>query len=243
MPASVSTVPTTLMKTIHKAPCKSCKAAAPFTLARTLIFSTWLLSVLLAIPVQTLAFHQETSDSEQTAPQPGSNTKQSGDVRTVFMAVAEKDGTPMPNLKLEDFSVLENGEPQQPIELSSASSVPLAMCVMVDSTGSEVWNPSRHKELEILSRFFGTAITASDVALVVSFNEDSYRESGVTNNLSELRAGLGKIAKTPLHGSTAVYDSMYDCDEAMSKDLSKRKIILVLSDFVTTLAGTNLTRP
>jgi len=80
------------------------------------------------------------------------------------------DGSPRSNstrntdLRLEDFSVLENREPQQVLEVLSASSAPLVMCVLADSSGSERQNVSRNKNLEILSRFLATVITQSDNA-------------------------------------------------------------------------------
>jgi VWFA-related protein len=183
------------------------------------------------ISPHAIASQQAPSISQPSAVHPQASVAQPDDVRTVYVVVTEKDGTPIPDLRLEDFSVLENREPQQVLEVSSASSAPLVMCVLVDSSGSERQNVSRNKNLEILSRFLATVITQSDNALIVTFNEDFYRLTGITNSLSELRAGLGKIARTQPRGSTALYDGMYACAGAMSKKQNDRKTILVFSDF------------
>lgn len=201
------------------------------TLIVAMLWLLWLPSFLQSIPSQDPKLAQAPLGSSPSAPPQQSASAQTGDVRTVYIAVAEKDGTPIPNLRLEDFSVLENGEPQRIIEVTSAASTPLVVCLLVDSSGSERTNPARRDDLELLSRFLASAITESDKAVIVEFNEDLYRVTKVTNDLAELRAGLRQIAKTPPRGATALYDALLECAKGVPIEPNKRQIVLVLSDF------------
>jgi VWFA-related protein len=179
-----------------------------------------------------------TPGTTQTPPKPGpaipqqpSDATQSGEVRRVYVAVAGRDGTPTENLRLEDFLITENGEPQQILGVTSATATPLVLGILVDWSLSARNTPLVRDELELLWQFLKTAITKSDQALVVAFDDVPRRVSGITNDLPKLQAGLAEISNASPRGSTALYDSLVEVSSNIAKAGNARKIVVVLSDF------------
>jgi VWFA-related protein len=210
---------------------KSDNMAAEASPARSILFPLMLLAILFAGSTPDLASPHSPPNFVSSVPPQQPYAAQPGEVRTVYVAVTEKDGTPIPNLEPEDFSVSENKESRQVVEVASAPQTPLILCLLVDSSGSERGNPSRGKNLGMVFRFLTKAITESDKAFIVSFNDDSSRVTGITNRLSELRTGIIKIANSEPRGSTALYDSLTESIKAMPSDQTVRKIVIVLGDF------------
>jgi Ca-activated chloride channel family protein len=198
--------------------------------------------VLPSSSIQAAELPQTPNSGPSTALQQPSDATPSGDVRKVYVAVAEKDGTPIENLRLEDFSVAENGEPQQILGVSSASAAPLALGVLVDWSLSARNRPLAHDELELLWQFLKTAVTKSDKALVVAFDDVPRRVSGMTNDLPKLHAGLAEISNASPRGSTALYDSLDEVSSDIAKDANPRKIVVVLSDFEDNTSRSSLAK-
>lgn len=151
--------------------------------------------------------------------------------RIAYVEVTEADGTPIPNLKSQDFSALEKGYPVEIVSVSSASSVPLLIGVTIDSSGSVGRDLQRGKELEVLYRYLPTALTSSDKAFVTAFNDEPLHLTAITGNISELRNGIQKLANSAPRGSTALYDALIDAIGVMASDRASRKLIVCVGDF------------
>jgi Ca-activated chloride channel family protein len=201
------------------------------TLSATQLFPVGSSSDSPASSIRTPGLPQTPPNSSPAIPQQPSDATQSGDVRKVYVAVAGRDGTPTENLRLEDFLVTENGEPQQILGVSSAAATPLVLGILVDWSLSARNKPLVRDELELLWQFLKAAITKSDKALVVAFDDVPRRVCGITNDLSKLHAGMAEISNASPRGSTALYDSLAEVSSDIAKDSNARKIVVVLSDF------------
>jgi VWFA-related protein len=200
-------------------------------LSATQLFPVGSSSDLPASLIRTPGSPQTPPKPSPATPQQPSDAMQAGEVRKVYVAVAGRDGTPRENLQLEDFLVTENGEPQRILGVTSAAATPLVLGILVDWSLSARNRPLVRDELELLWRFLKAAITKSDKALAVAFDDVPRRVSGITNNLPKLHAGLAEISNASPRGSTALYDSLMEVSSDIAKDSNARKIVVVLSDF------------
>jgi VWFA-related protein len=212
------------------------------TLSATQLFPVGSSSDLPASSIRTPGLPQTPPNSSPAIPQQSSDATPSGDVRKVYVAVADRDGTPTENLRLEDFLVTENGEPQQILGVSSAAATPLVLGILVDWSLSARSKPLVRDELELLWQFLKAAITKSDKALVVAFDDLPRRVSGITNDLPKLHAGLAEISNASPRGSTALYDSLEEVSSDIAKDSNARKIVVVLSDFEDNTSRSSLAK-
>jgi len=60
----------------------------------------------------------------------------------VFFNVKDKHGALVPNLKKEQFELLEDGKPQTIKYFSAESNLPLTLGILIDSSGSQVGVPA-----------------------------------------------------------------------------------------------------
>src|ERR1700722_2072263 len=219
------------MKTTHYATDYIGFVAVCLILIATQLFPVGSSSDLPASSIRTPGLPQTPPHPSPAIPQQPSEATPSGDVRKVYVAVADRDGTPTENLRPEDFLVTENGQPQRILGVSSAAETPLVLCILVDWSLSARNRPLVRDELELLWRFLKTAITKSDKALIVAFDDVPRRVSEITNDLPKLHAGLAEISNASPRGSTALYDSLEEVSSDIAKDSNARKIVVVLSDF------------
>jgi Ca-activated chloride channel family protein len=160
------------------------------------------------------------------------------DVRLVRILATVKDaaGQLVGTLEKEDFTVLDNGVPQQIGLFERRTEQPLSIALMVDtsaSTGKEL-----KYELESVNRFlrafFGEGNPKDAVALY-SFNYDVTKLNHFTHNHGPLEHSL-KLLKP--EGGTSLYDAIY----LASQDLDGRggrRVIVVVTDGGDTTSSEN----
>jgi len=199
-----------------------------------------LLASLIPGAPSSFARQQPPESPSQPVPAMQGEAAPGNDVRTMFVAVLDKKGNAVSELKREDFSVRENGVPQEVLEVSPAGAMPLVVGVLVDVSGSLKLDNSRGKKLQALSIFFADTIGTSDEGFVVAFAEDQNRLTRFTNRPAELQEGLEKINKTLPGGGTTLYDCLVSAAESMQKERGGRRIIVVLTDFEDNLSNHSL---
>jgi len=204
---------------------------AQSSLTRNSLLLVCFLTIPVANTIHAIAKQQEPSGSFAQPLYGREPIAHEIDLRTVYVAVTEQTGNPISDLNREDFTVRENGVPQEILEVSPASPTPLLIGVMVDASGSTAEDESRHESLQAFSKFFANTLRDSDEAFVVAFGMSTLRLTGITHNFPELQAGLKEIDETHPVGGTALYDCLYTVAETMSQDQTRRKIIVVFSDF------------
>jgi len=127
-------------------------------------------------------------------------------------------------LTKSDFSVFENGVPQQ-ITSFRREDVPVAIGIVVDNSGS-----MRDKR-EQVSQAVLNLIRASnpqDQIFVVNFGEKPYLDQDFTSNENLLRAALHQVSSK---GSTALYDAVVASVVHLKADSNlEKKVLLVITD-------------
>jgi hypothetical protein len=117
------------------------------------------------------------------------------DIRVAYVAVLDKKGTPVADLKTEDFAITEDKIPQQVVSVSPSADSHLVLGAMIDVSGSAREDESLHDKLNALLRFLGTSVGGSEEAYIVAFASSSRRLTGITSNISELLSGLQEVDK------------------------------------------------
>jgi VWFA-related protein len=171
------------------------------------------------------------------------------DLVTVACAVNTREGTPAPNLKVEDFKVLDNGQPRAIQNFWQESDLPLTVALVADVSGSQAGYIKSHREA--IAQFLKQVIGPRDRAMVVEVAQKSWLIAGLTGSSADLSAAVERIGtpegkQSPLLGplcrnesfphscgGTALWHGLYYTAKEL-KPVAGRKAIIVLSDGLDT---------
>jgi Ca-activated chloride channel family protein len=164
------------------------------------------------------------SSSRTSTDQPSPTFKVSVKLVNVFTTVVDEHGTPIANLKKEDFSVLEDGNPEKIALFQRESELPLSIVIAIDASGST--KKDLKLETDSAKRFAHDIVRPIDVLSVYSFSEDINEVVPFTSDLKRIDRGIGEIVPG---SATALYDTIY----LASKNLMKRegrKVMVLITD-------------
>jgi VWFA-related protein len=160
----------------------------------------------------------------------------------LFATVRDKHKAIVTGLKMDDFQVFEDGQPQEITNFSVESNLPITLGLLIDTSGSETYMLSGEKEAA--SRFLGRVMRKGDLAMVMSFDLDVDLLADFTDDRSKLDRAINRaqinapsgsiLAQGPLpqsrNGGTDFYDAVYLAAHDKLADEAGRKAIVVLSD-------------
>jgi VWFA-related protein len=168
-------------------------------------------------------------------------------VVNLFFNVKDKKGALIPNLKKEDFQVLEDGKQQTIKYFSSESDQPLTLGLLIDTSVSQ--ERVLPMEKEVGAAFLRDVLRPKDLAFLISFDVNVDLLHDYTNEATALRramddakinsgggvsgpAGLGggpfPTSQTPR--GTLLFDAVYlAANDKLSKEVG-RKAMILLSD-------------
>jgi VWFA-related protein len=171
------------------------------------------------------------------------------DLVTVACAVTTHAGTPARDLTLDDFKVLDNGQPRAIQNFWQESDLPLTVALVADVSGSQAGFIKSHREA--IAQFLKQVIGPRDRAMVVEVAQKSWLIAGLTGSSGDLRAAVEHIGtpegkqSPPLGpvcrnenfphscGGTALWHGLYYTAREL-KPVPGRKAIIVLSDGLDT---------
>jgi len=128
------------------------------------------------------------------------------------------------NLHKDSFTVYENGRPQ-PITSFRNEDIPVAMCIVVDNSGS-----MREKRDKVNAAALNLVRSSnpSDEVCIVNFNDEYYLDQDFTSSINKLKEGLEKIES---RGGTALYDAVVATATHLKEDAKlEKKVIFVVTD-------------
>src|ERR1044072_6276759 len=166
------------------------------------------------------------------------------DVVSILASVRDKKNALIPNLKQEDFTVLEDGKPQTVKYFTKETDLPLTIGMLVDVSRSQ--ENLIGIEQAAASQFFAQVLRKKDLAFLISFGEEAellqdYTGSPrlLTEGLKQLRvsSGVGGIGPGPVPTAggprgTVLYDAVYLAANEKLKTEVGRKVIVVITDGV-----------
>ena len=122
--------------------------------------------------------------------QPVATFKARSDVVQLFFNVKDKKNGLIADLPKDDFSVLENGQPQTVKYFSANSNLPLTLGILIDSSGSQ--QNVLDMEKQVGGAFLAQILRQKDQAFVLSFDVSVDLLHDFTSNVSALKAALNK---------------------------------------------------
>jgi len=178
------------------------------------------------------------------------------DLVTVACSVTDRNGAPVRNLTLADFSLIDNGQPREIRNLWQESDLPLTVALVADISGSQAGFVKSHREA--IAQFLKQVIGPRDRAMIVEVAQQSWLISDLTGSIGNLDAAVQKIGAPegkrsrllgpPCRnlrlphtcGGTALWHGLYQAAIAL-KRVTGRKAIVVLSDGMDTGSDVSLT--
>jgi Ca-activated chloride channel family protein len=143
--------------------------------------------------------------------------------------VLRADGTPLRDLRREDFRLLENGVPQD-VEHFDASNEAASVALVLDASPSVLRDI---REMKAAARTLARELDKQDEVAVVSFDADAYVLLSFTRNRVELEKAIERInvarGPTSKRGSN-IYEAVYLVAKELFRGRKGRKAIVLLTD-------------
>jgi VWFA-related protein len=205
----------------------------------------------LVIALGAFAWAQASAqgaDQSQDQDQSAATLKVNVNVVQLFFNVKDKKGALIPNLKKEDFNVLEDGKPQTIKYFAAESNLPLTLGILIDSSGSQARVLDMEKEVG--GDFLSQILRDKDLAFVISFDVDVDLLQDFTNSVRLLKTALntakintaggggtgipglggGTIPTQGTPRGTLLYDAVYLASHDELAQQVGRKAMILLTD-------------
>jgi VWFA-related protein len=161
-------------------------------------------------------------------------------VVNILCSVRDSKGALLPNLTKDDFTVTEEGKPQDIRYFTHETDLPLTLGLLVDVSGSE--RNMIEIEKRAADQFFGKVLRKQDMAFLMSFGSEAELLQDSTNSVVLLRRGLDNLklrtgATGPLPSpvptinqprGTILFDAVYlAATEQLRHEVGRKAIVLI----------------
>ena len=147
---------------------------------------------------------------------------------TVPVSVLDRQGRFIPNLKREDFTLLENGR-EQSIAFFETSEKPFTVALLLDTSASTQFKLS---EIKAAALEFAKQLRPQDRVLVVTFNSEVLLLTDPTNDLELIAQTIEEFVHTGT--ATRLYDAVNLTIAERLNRIKGRKAIVLFTDGVDT---------
>jgi VWFA-related protein len=151
--------------------------------------------------------------------------KVSTELVSVPVVVTDKDGHYVPDLRMAEFEVFQDGV-SQPIEFFGASEEPVTVALLIDTSHST--RPVLD-DIKDAARSFIKLLKPQDRAMIVSFDYETHILNPLTGDQETLKKAI-KQAKIPDPIGTTLRDAIYETVFSQFKGITGRKALIVLTD-------------
>ncbi len=148
----------------------------------------------------------------------------------LLYTVSDKKGRFVTDLNKDDFQIVENKKPQQILEFTAETNLPLRLAILIDTSNS-IRERFRFQQ-EAATRFIQSVVRPKqDKATVVSFDTAAELVIDLTDNVDDLAKAVMGLRPG---GGTAMYDAIFfACRDKLMLDQPRykfRRAMVVLSD-------------
>jgi Ca-activated chloride channel family protein len=181
--------------------------------------------------------NSNSSINPQTTPTPSTSEAEQGkgeemtdvvrvtsNLVPVPTSVVDARGIALSDLKLEDFELRIDGQPNTISDISRAET-PVRMAMLFDNSGS--LSESRDFEKRAAVRFFQNVMRPADQAAIYSVSTNVELSQPMTNDVRRLQQTIEGFGKPD--GATSLYDAMFDA-LAYLKPYAGRRVVVIVSD-------------
>jgi len=142
----------------------------------------------------------------------------------LFATVVGRDERPLEGFQRDDFTVLEDGVPQQIARFERVTDLPIHAGILLDVSASMRDNLDQAQRAAL--SFFQQAIEAKDRASVITFNDHPNLAVEFTNDVDELAGGLAGLKA---ERGTSLFDSVI-FSLYYFNGIKGQRALLILSD-------------
>ncbi len=143
---------------------------------------------------------------------------------TLHATVVDDKQRLVSNLDKNDFTVFEDGQPQQ-ITSFRHEDVPVSVGILIDNSGSM---REKRPAVNQAALNFVRASKSDDEVFIVNFNEEPFLDQDYTNNIGLMKEALEHVAS---RGGTALYDALVAAADHLRKSAKlDKKVLLVVTD-------------
>jgi VWFA-related protein len=143
----------------------------------------------------------------------------------VTATITDRNGRFVPDLRQEDFRILEDGQ-EQPITHFSSERVPVSLGIVLDASGS-MDGEKMLAARDALRRFFTDLLDPEDELFLYRFSNVPELVEGWTTNRTRLQSQLRRIYP---NGGTAMYDAVAEAVPLAETGQHRKKALLIVSD-------------
>ncbi|HYP26041.1 MAG TPA: VWA domain-containing protein [Blastocatellia bacterium] len=229
------------------------------------------LLLLMAVGALPLAAQQKSRPGQRPSPQ-GSQSqrpparddntsslddplKLSTELVNVLFSAVDRSNRIVGDIRQEEISVLEDGQPQEVFTFKREASLPINIAILMDLSGSQ--EHTFPQEKRAAGEFLRSIIRpGKDAASILTFQDDVELIQGLTSRMDTLNRAFDSIQYSRRFGSstmrrqaTALYDAIYiTADEilaredqrASAEDTVTRRAIILLTDGVDNASNRKL---
>lgn len=140
------------------------------------------------------------------------------------VTVTDRDGRAITGLKKEDFTVLENGIPQDITLFHDDERVPVSIGILFDTSGSM---EDKIEGVQDAVTHFANTTNPEDDIFLIRFSANVSLVQDFTSDRAQLRRAIGDLRP---QGSTALYEAIVEGLEHLQAGKHKKKALLVITD-------------
>ena len=160
----------------------------------------------------------------------------------ILFTVRDKRGGLVGNLNKDDFTIFEDGKPQDVKYFNRETDLPLTIGLLIDVSASQ--GNLIETERNAAYQFFGSVLRKQDLAFLISFGSDAELLQDYTNSATLLRRGLeglqvnsdvgglhpGPVPTISQPRGTILYDAVYLAASDQLKGQVGRKVLVLITD-------------
>jgi Ca-activated chloride channel family protein len=169
------------------------------------------------------------AQSEAVAPAAKSDSAADDNLVKIWVLAEGRGRKLVLDLNAGDFEVLDEGRPQRLTVFEPRSTEPLTLGILIETSRGRLYEPEP-VDWQAYSKLLRKLLRPGDQAFVASFAEKPELHGGLTEDFTQLDAALQEVFNALPHGTTALYDSVYDLCREPFAGVRGRKALLVVAD-------------
>jgi len=171
---------------------------------------------------------------QQQAPSQFPPLKVEVDLVNSSVTVTNREGRAVTGLKKEDFTVIEDGVPQEIAFFHDDEHIPVSIGILFDTSGSMV---DKIEGVQDAVVHFANTTNPGDDIFLIRFSTNVSLVQDFTNDRVQLLRAIGELRP---QGSTALYDAIVEGLDHLRAGKHKKKALLVVTDGNDTSSSASL---